>query len=145
MDPGRCRLSLISDLQTFHLTQATADGLLGHFLNALRGERVLLLLHFHRDSSNEQVGIQVEALGTTRTLALHVGLIVHAEHGVAPVARHHQLMPAALGDLHFADHCFCARARVEPEEVEYIMLDTFLPPLSTLSHKHLELLYFCPP
>lgn len=69
--------------------------------------RILLLLHVLGHSPNEQVGVEVEAVCAARTLALDVRLVVHAEHGVAPVASHHQLMPAALVDWHFADHRAC--------------------------------------
>ena len=78
--------------------------------------KVLLLLHLLGHSSDEEVGVQVQAVRAAGTLALDVRLVVHAEHGVSPVASHHQLMPAALTDLHFADHRPCARTRVEPEE-----------------------------
>lgn len=79
-------------------------------------EKVLLLLHFLGHSSNEQVGVEVEAVCAVWTLAHDVRLVVHAEHGAAPVACHHQLMPAALIDLYFADHCPCPRTCVEPEK-----------------------------
>lgn len=77
---------------------------------------VLLSLHVLSHSSNEQVGVEVEAVCAARTLALDVRLVVHAEHGVAAVACHHQLMPAALIDLYFADQGACARTCVEPDK-----------------------------
>lgn len=76
------------------------------------------MLHVLLHASNEEVGVEVEAIGAAWTLALDVRFVVHAEHGVPAVASHHQLMPAALTDLHFADHCSCAGASVEPEKME---------------------------
>lgn len=69
-----------------------------------------------RNAADEQVGVEVEAVGAARALALHVRLVVHAEHGVASVASHHQLMPAAVLDLHLAGHRARSRACVEPAE-----------------------------
>lgn len=76
----------------------------------------LLLLHFFRHPSNEQIGVQVEAVSSTRTLALDVRLVVHTEHGETPIAGHHQLMPAALSDFNVADHDARARTCVESDK-----------------------------
>lgn len=75
------------------------------------------MLHVLLHSSDEEVGVQVEAVGAAWTLALHVLLVVHAEHGVPAIAGHHQLMPAALTDWHLADHRSRAGAGVEPEQM----------------------------
>lgn len=66
------------------------------------------------DAADEEVCVQVEAVGAARALALHVRLAVHAQHGVAPVARHHQLVPAAVLHLHRAGYRARPRACVEP-------------------------------
>lgn len=79
--------------------------------------RVVLVLHVLLHSSDEEVGVEVEAVGATWTLALHVLLVVNAQHGVPAIAGHHQLMPAALTDLHLADHRSRAGASVEPEQM----------------------------
>lgn len=73
------------------------------------------MLDVLRHSSDEQVGVEVEAICAPWALTLDVWLAVHAEHGVSAVASHHQLMPAALTDLNFAEGRACARTCVEPE------------------------------
>lgn len=75
----------------------------------------LLLLNFLGHSSNEEVSVQVEAFSALGALAFDVWLIVYTQHGISAIACHHQLMPAALADLHLADHSPCAGAGVEPE------------------------------
>lgn len=77
-------------------------------------QSLLLRLHLVRDAADEEVRVQVEAVGAARALALHVRLAVHAQHGVAAVARHHQLVPAAVLHLHRAGDRARPRACVEP-------------------------------
>lgn len=76
---------------------------------------ILLLHDVVGHSSDEQVGVEVEAVRPLRALALDLRLVVHAQHAVAPVAGHDQLVPATPLDWHRADHRSRARARVEPD------------------------------
>lgn len=78
------------------------------YRHMLGKSKVLRVSHFSRHSPDEEVSVEVEAVCATRALALDVRLIIHTEHCVASVASHHQLMPAALFDLYFADECACS-------------------------------------
>ena len=71
-----------------------------------------------RHAPNEEVGVEVEAVGAGGALSLDVRLVVHAQHGVTPVPRHHQLVPAARLHAHLTDQRACAGACVEPAERE---------------------------
>lgn len=68
----------------------------------------LLLLEVICHPSDEQRGVQVEAVCPMGTFALDVRLAIHAEHADPPAACHHQLVPATLADLDFTDHGACS-------------------------------------
>lgn len=63
---------------------------------------VLLLLQILRHASDEQLRVQVEAVGAVRALALDVGLAVDAEDAVPAVPCDLHLMPVSLTDLDLA-------------------------------------------
>lgn len=84
-------------IKDLHWFPQSSDSLLSIY------SKFLLLLDVLGHSSDEQVGVKVEAVSTARTLAFDVWLIVHTEHGVTPIASHYQLMPAALLDQYVAD------------------------------------------
>lgn len=77
---------------------------------------ILLGRQLPRHASDEQLGVEVEAVRAPWSLALDVCLVVNAEHGVAAVAHHYDLMPVTRADLNFAEQRSRPRSRVEPEE-----------------------------
>lgn len=65
-------------------------------------------------SSNKEVGVEVEPIGTRGALPTDVGLPIHSQHAAAAVAVHHQLVPLARLHAHLAGDDARARACVKP-------------------------------
>lgn len=67
-------------------------------------ELLLLWYHVFKHSSDEKVCVQVESICSWGTLSFNVRLIVHAQHGITPVTRYYELMPATRSNQDLTDH-----------------------------------------